>query len=562
MWNREYRIENQESLRQGSGGQAGIRNKEYSLFLLPLASGIVCSITFDISWAWPLVFVALTPLLIFLTRARQKCGTRDAFAGGFLFGLIFFGVVLFWFFDSHPLDWAGVADPQTSLIFVSIAWAVSVIVLSLFTGAWAAAFQVFRRSTFFDITLGAALWVVFEWLRTFGFSLVSYGDGTFWGAHWTFGNLGYTLADSPFLPWASVGGMYLLSFIIVAVNIAFFLCVEKRFRLSQQTYIAATILAILFILATTFLSLSSLGHPSSPRISVALLYTDFPSGFSVFADESRTRREVFLSLLAQIREEKQKPDLVVFPEDTRFLASFSPMSRKALLQSVSGGTSMTFVDSARTTIDGKPFSVLSYYDENGLITGEYTKLLLVPHGEYLPFFTGGMARLFGNGAWADAFMKSREYARGESPVVVRTGQGNFGSLFCSEILSDVLYGTLARDGAEVLINNASLSFAHGSMRLARQTRIQARMRAAETGRFFLRAANAGTALVITPDGTVIAESARSTGVLYADIARIATQTLFTRLGNWMLWLSLIICAYGIVQKRKTVGRGGGGISRT
>ena len=475
---------------------------------------------------------------------------RSAFAGGFLFGLIFFGSVLSWFFDSHPLDWAGVADVQTSFIFVCIAWAVSVITLSLFTGAWAWALHMLRRGTLVDILLGASLWVVFEWLRTFGFSLVSYGDGTFWGAHWTFGNLGYTLVDSPFLPWASIGGMYLLSFIIVSTNLALFVCAEKKFRLSQQTYIIATVLVSVFLLSTVFLAFSSQTHPPSPRISVALLHTNFPSSFTVSAEESRTRREVFLSLLAQIAQKKQRPDLVVFPEDTRFLASFSPTSRMTLLQGVSKGQPMTFVDSGRTTIDGKVFDVLSYYDENGRVLGQYRKLLLVPHGEYLPFFTGSLARLFGHGAWVDAFVKSREYAPGESTAVARTKQGSFGALFCSEIMSDVLYGNLARDGAEVLINNASLSFAHESKRLARQTRIQAQMRAAETGRFFLRAANAGSALIIAPDGTVVAESGRGTGILYADIGRIMTQTLFTRFGNWMLWLSLIICAYGIVRKKE------------
>lgn len=518
--------------------------KEYSLFLLPLASGILLSIAFNIPHVWLLVFVAFIPLLFFLVR------TRHAFAGGFCFGLIFFGAAIFWFFDTHPLDWVGVADLRLSLLFVCIAWAVSIISLSLFTGLWAAVFQRFRRGMFSDIVLGAALWVVFEWLRTFGFSLVSYGDGTFWGAHWTFGNLGYTLAGSPLLPWASVGGMYLLSFIIVAVNIALSIWVCKRFRLPQQTYIIVAVILPAFILLTVFISFSSRSYPSSPRLSVALLHTVFPSRFTASAEEDRARRDVFFSLLAKIKEGKEKPDVVIFPEDTRFLSSFSPAVRTALLHGVSGGQPMVFVDSAGTNIDGKAFLILSYYDENGRVIGEYRKLLLVPHGEYAPFFTGGLVRLFGSGALADAFMKNREYARGEGLSVARTGQGNFGSLFCSEILSDVLYGALARDGAEILINNASLSFAHRSPLLAAQTKAQAQMRAAETGRFFLRAANEGSSLVIASDGGIVAESARNNGILYADVPRIPTQTLFTRIGNWPLVLSLIVVACFLARKRK------------
>ena len=191
---------------------------------------------------------------------------------------------------------------------------------------------------------------------------------------------------------------------------------------------------------------------------------------------------------------------------------------------------MVFIDSARTDIGGKTFSVLSYYDEKGNVLGEYKKLLLVPHGEYLPFFTGGLARMFGQGAWADAFMENREYARGISPFVARTKKGNFGGLFCSEILSGALYATLARNGAEVLVNAVSLSFAHGSPLLAAQTRAQAQIRAAETGRFLLRAANSAPALVVAPDGTVIAESPLGTGILCVHVARITKQTPYVRSG--------------------------------
>ncbi len=520
--------------------------KTQYFFLLPLASGILCSIAFGIPQAWPLVFVAFVPLLFFLAR------TRRAFTGGFFFGLVFFGAVLFWFFDSHPLDWAGVTDLRTSLIFVSIAWASTIVTLSIFVGMWAAAFRALRRGTFFDIWLGASLWVVFEWLRTFGFSLLSYSDVTFWGAHWTFGNLAYTLAGSPLLPWASVGGMYLLSFMIVAANIALFVWARRRFRVSQPGAVFSVAASLIFVGSSLLLSIYSSRLSDQPAVSVALLHTDFPSAFAVSAIESRAHEEIFFSLLAQIARAEQKPDVVVFPEDSRFLTSFSPAYRAALLRDVSGGNSMVFADAARTEIDGKAFSILSYYDENGRVVGEYRKLLLVPNGEYLPFFTGGLARLFGNGAWADAFGESRNYVRGTSPAVVRTEKGGLGGLFCSEIFSDVLHQALARDGAEVIMNLSSLSFAHRSRLLAAQTRAIAQMRAVETGRFFLRAANEASALVVAPDGTVVAESGIGPGILYADIERITVQTLFTRFGNWMLWLSFALCAYGIAKRSKTM----------
>ncbi|MEK9151245.1 MAG: apolipoprotein N-acyltransferase [Patescibacteria group bacterium] len=521
--------------------------KERFLFLLPLASGILLGSAFNIPYAWPLVFVALLPLLFFLAR------TRHAFAGGFCFGLIFFGSVIFWFFDTHPLDWAGVTDPRLSLLFVFIAWAVTVITLSLFTGLWATAFRALRRGKLSDILLGAALWVIFEWLRTFGFALIFYSDVTYWGAHWTFGNLGYIFAGSPLLPWASIGGMSLLSFIAVAVNIMFFLWAQKRFTISPRVFACSVGVLILFIAAHMALVRYTAQPRSASRLSVAVLSTDLPSYFTISDEERMARSDVFYELLMRIAKTEDKPDVVVFPEDTRFLSSFSPAGRAALLRNVSGGKPMVFIDSSMR-IDGKRFSILSYYDENGRVLGEYKKLLLVPNGEYMPFFMGGMARILGDGAWADSFIQYHEYARGEKLSVARTPKGNFGSLFCSEIFSDVLYSTLARDGAEVLVNSSSLSFAHRSSLLALQTRAQARLRAAETGRFFLRSVNDAPSLIIAPDGTIVAESERGRGILYADIARITRQTLFTRLGNWPLIVSVMIVLY-VLGRIRAASRG-------
>jgi apolipoprotein N-acyltransferase len=79
-------------------------------------------------------------------------------------------------------------------------------------------------------------------------------------------------------------------------------------------------------------------------------------------------------------------------------------------------------------------------------------------------------------------------------------------------------------------------------------------RAVEHRLAVIRVANTGISAFITPTGRI----ARSLplydrGTLVDDIALRATTTLYTRLGDWLVWLSLAVTAAGLAVGHRARG---------
>ena len=165
------------------------------------AGGVALALAFPRT-AWDLAaWIALVPLLVAAARAQP----RQALAWGWLFGLVFFLVLLRWlnftFRVYSAIPWAITWLPTALLaaycgLFIGgVAWAVSWIGARLSIGAGLAA--------------APFLWVGAEWLR----------GHLFGGFPW--GSLGYSqYRQLAVLQLAELGGVHLVSLVLVAVNAA------------------------------------------------------------------------------------------------------------------------------------------------------------------------------------------------------------------------------------------------------------------------------------------------------------------------------------------------------
>ena len=90
----------------------------------------------------------------------------------------------------------------------------------------------------------------------------------------------------------------------------------------------------------------------------------------------------------------------------------------------------------------------------------------------------------------------------------------------------------------MLVNVASQSAFHGSRQLYRQTLRLAAVTAASNDRFFIYAGNAVPSFIISPAGSITAQTGWAPVELLAGSVQLRdTVTPFVRFGNWIVLLA-------------------------
>jgi apolipoprotein N-acyltransferase len=174
----------------------------------------------------------------------------------------------------------------------------------------------------------------------------------------------------------------------------------------------------------------------------------------------------------------------------------------------------------------------------------YVKRHLVPFGEYFPVpaFVRRWMRLMSL-PYTDAVPGAPD-----QPALTIAGQ-SLGLMICYE---DV-FGAEQRHylpGATMLVNVSNDAWFGNSLAPHQHLQI-ARVRAAEAGRYLLRATNTGITAVIDPRGTVAAQVPQfSTQVLRAAVQGYTGATPYARWGDWPVLSSVVVLLLGTYGWRR------------
>jgi apolipoprotein N-acyltransferase len=483
--------------------------------LAGIASGLLVAISFPPVDAGALALVGLVPLLWVW---RTSTPGRGALAG-LGFGLVCFGVVLEW-----------------TRYFGAVAIAPLVIAEAAFVAGTGALVGLFVRRGYRSPWLVAAVWVVVEALRA-RFPL----GGLPWG------ELGVALHD---LPWAralaSVGGVPLVSFVVVAVNgLLLELVLAAWRRRGRAVGLAAAGLALL-VLAVGIVDVTRFDPTVTGEIRYALLQGN---------DQNRTLTvdEVASDYLfrkhLELASELEGPyELIVFPESSLERDPTTNPDVRERLTALAKEHDATVIANARVpTGDGGLYNANVAYSPNGTRQDIYAKQHLVPFGEYVPLrdqlsFIGELEQI------------PYDYEAGDRRVMFRSGGHPVGSVICFESAFAPLVSDYVRDGAELLLvstNNRS----YRRSGLSEQHVALSQMRAAETGRPILHAAISGISAVVDPDGDVHDESELFVNRVTQGVVETTTgDTLYVKLGDWVLvvaGLALIVVAIAAVRRPRS-----------
>jgi len=448
---------------------------------------------------------------------------RAALSDGWLAGTTFFLVLLRWL-DFTFQSYSAIPWPATWLPIAALAaycgLYVGVIMGSV---AWLRP----RLGPGWALATAPALWVAGEWIR--GWLM----GGFPWGL------LGYSQHTTlVVIQIAEVGGVYAVSMLIVAVNAAIAgLCVLGPRRAATGVGAVAVLLAA--SLGFGWSTLAREFGPSAERatrsVRIAVIQPSIEQGQKWNPAYQAETLTIYERLTRQASE--SKPAAVLWPEtaapiflrgDPVLLARLVALSREMEVPILVG------------TVDrlpgprGKFLNSAFLLGDQG-ITSKYDKIQLVPFGEYVP-----LAGLIGFvRQWAEFIS---DFAPGTSQTVFALPGAPFGTVICYEVIFPDLFRGFAAGGASFMANITNDAW-FGRTSGPWQHLGALPLRAVENRVAVARAANTGVSALIGPDGSVGPTLPLfERGFLTLSVPLRSRTTLYTRFGNWLVYVCLALSA--------------------
>lgn len=169
----------------------------------------------------------------------------------------------------------------------------------------------------------------------------------------------------------------------------------------------------------------------------------------------------------------------------------------------------------------------------------YRKIKLVPFGEYIPL-ENWIRKAFAN---VEVLGELGSFASGaREQKMFDLGGVLFGRTICYESIFPQLWVTQNRQGAKFFVNITNDAWFFNTAAPYQHLAINA-VRAVETGRPVLRAANTGFSAVIDPFGRIEQRTSLFTrDILRAEVALPVGDrvTFYTQWGDWFAWLCAVI----------------------
>ncbi|MER6998963.1 apolipoprotein N-acyltransferase [Streptomyces sp. NPDC000410] len=342
---------------------------------------------------------------------------------------------------------------------------------------------------------------------------------------------------SPALRMASVGGVWLVSLLVVAVNTAVTLLVAVP---------AARVPAVAGLLGCTLLVGAVWVWAPRPEPAGRVRVAVVQPGITVGAEPRFARGEQLTRGLAGA-----DVDLVLWGESSvgaDLEARPDLAARIAELSRTVGAPVLVNVDARRSDQrpagpPGRIFKSTVLVGPDGPTGDRYDKMRLVPFGEYVPARALlGWVTSVGRAAGEDRMRGTRQVV-----MALPDGRGGvgprLGPLVCFESAFPDMSRQLVRDGAQLLVAQSATTTFQDSWAPAQHASLAA-LRAAETGRPMAHATLTGVSAVYDAQGHRIGDALdtdASTAVVH-DIPLADGTTVYVRLGDWAVYAALAVLA--------------------
>ena len=376
-------------------------------------------------------------------------------------------------------------------------------------------------------------WLVIEWIRSWQAL----------GGPWAL--LGASQWQHPaVLGLAAVGGVWLVSFAIVAANIGIVILLTAGRTLIRALGAAAA--AVVIAAGPAVFALTPPPHPAR-FVTLTLVQPGI---------QHNPRIRVNASERLSAGVGRLRPDLVVWGEssiasdlrkDPQLLARLKALSASNRAQILANQDSQTPAGKTKVAVLVGPRGIVA----------TYTKTRLVPFGEYIPFRQqlGWLTKI------SKAAPTNMIPGSGAKVIQVTTRSGQripIGVLICFESAFPDMSRVDARRGAQLIVYQTSDSTFQGSWAPAQHASLGA-LRAAETGRPVVQAALTGVSAAYDAQGRLLASmgtAQRGLLTVRLGLEPDTALTPFDRYGDVVPWtaigIALLAAAAGLRTWRRRV----------
>jgi apolipoprotein N-acyltransferase len=515
------------------------RNPDSAATFIPAALGsaalLALAMPGRIGW-WPLLFIALVPLLLIALYARPG---RSALAG-FLFGVVYHLALMYWIlivlgrYGGLPL-WIAVP----ALFLLSVYMAAYPALFCFLLSRLAGRFWHRERSIAPLVWASPVLWVGLEYAKSVIAS----------GFPWM--DLGYGLFGQPrLIQAADLGGHHLLSFALVLCNGLIVALIDRQRRAVrwnihfERRLLIAAVAFLVFIGGYSLVRYQVVATISarSLQAQVAVVQGNIDQAQKWSPEVKAATVDTYLSLSRRALQGRDI-ELVVWPETALpFYPQQDPLIQRVIAFAearnawlLTGAPLYSLPQQSDATQQIRYYNGAILIGPDGREHGRHAKQHLVPFGEYVPL---------------------RQYLPFLEPLVVSVGDFTpglekgplalgsmrLGILICYEsIFPEIAHEAVVR-GANLLVNLTNDAW-YGRSSAPYQSLAMAVLRAVENKRTLIRAANTGISGVVDPLGHVVQASEIFTeSALVAQAPMLEITTVFNRNGGRFG----AICAFGLV----------------
>lgn len=480
---------------------------------------------FNQPWA---AWIALVPWLLTLRDGP----VRAAFWRSYLVGLLFFLGSLFWLMH-----------------VTAIGWVLLCAYLALFFGAFGAVVRsTGQAARGRGLMVMPAMWVALEFARShlltgFGWNLLAYSQTS-----WT-----------PLIQIADFGGAWVVSWVIVLVNVILFKLIDAPTG-SRRPFAASAAAVVCVVAAYGAWRLHTL--PKTTPIRVAVVQGNIPQDQKWDAEYEQLILERYEALTRDA--DAQRPDLIVWPETS--VPGFLEMNRAITdrVLAVSAHTAAPILAGApmgRFAAGRWRYTNSAALLQHSTVQQRYDKLHLVPYGEFIPFeslwpkirellppigdFTPGEDRTI-FGIQQKMTNDALRMTNADSSFSTHHSTLRFSVLICFEDVFPELARKFAQGGAQMLVTITNDAWFHKTA-AAYQHAQASTLRAVETRRPMIRAANTGWSGCIDAAGRWTAsvrdaggEELFVPGMVVCSVYPQTMRTLYVQRGDWVPWLCVAI----------------------
>jgi apolipoprotein N-acyltransferase len=348
------------------------------------------------------------------------------------------------------------------------------------------------------------------------------------------------------LALAAVGGVWLISFALVMVNVAIVLVLESVPRLTPGATLRPGLVVLGTAVAVAGVGAGPLAFaltPTSPVAREATIALVQPG----IVHNAVQRVDASERLTAELSRSGGlsgvKPDLIVWGESSTAVDLTLPENRDQLarMQELARQDGADLLVNQDTTVPGQGQEKVGVLVSPAGIRGQYIKTRLVPFGEYIPFRQqlGWLTKI------------SRAAASNMIPgtgahllyPVDRAGKPlPIGVLICFESAFPDMSRVDTDQGAQLIVYQSATSTFQGTWGPDQHASLSA-VRAAETGRPAVQAALTGVTAAFDARGRLLAWMGQSSyGVISVRLGLPApsAKTFYDRAGDYVPWSALAI----------------------